>query len=89
MNSVYKIYINFGTYILAHGLKCNTYHADLSYKIRENVHRNFVKDILPVVVATVAFGMGIDKPGTAYLIILFLCIIYQVLTKKKINNNVY
>jgi len=27
------------------------------------VHENFVKDNLQVVVATVAFGMGIDKPG--------------------------
>jgi len=27
------------------------------------VHENFVKDNLQTVVATVAFGMGIDKPG--------------------------
>lgn len=42
---------------------CSLYHADLSYKIREEVHRDFVKDVTPIVVATVAFGMGIDKPG--------------------------
>jgi len=32
-------------------------------KKRNTVHENFVKDKLQIVVATVAFGMGIDKPG--------------------------
>lgn len=41
---------------------------------RNAVHENFVKDNLQVVVATVAFGMGIDKPGIYYYIYFELTI---------------
>jgi werner syndrome ATP-dependent helicase len=44
-------------------IACGTYHAGLSLGTRKEVHENFVKDKVQVVVATVAFGMGIDKPG--------------------------
>lgn len=49
------------------GVSCAVYHADLGQKIRREVHQRFVRDLVPVVVATVAFGMGIDKPGQATL----------------------
>lgn len=49
------------------GVKCAVYHADLGQKLRREVHQSFVRDIIPVVVATVAFGMGIDKPGDIQL----------------------
>lgn len=45
------------------GIHCAVYHADMPLKVRKDVHEKFVKDIIPVVCATVAFGMGIDKPG--------------------------
>eukprot|EP00897_Mesotaenium_endlicherianum_P008728 jgi/Mesen1/7884/ME000420S07022 len=48
--------------LLARGVMAASYHAQLSTKRRTDVHRAFVKDELAVVVATVAFGMGIDKP---------------------------
>lgn len=48
---------------LEHGIVCAPYHAGLSLKKRKEVHEKFVNDELSVVVATVAFGMGIDKPG--------------------------
>jgi len=47
-------------------IPCGTYHAGLPLKRRKEVHENFVKDKIQVVVATVAFGMGIDKPGIAF-----------------------
>ena len=42
-----------------------SYHAKLPLKQREDTHVAFVHDRLPVVVATVAFGMGIDKVSLA------------------------
>src|SRR5687768_12337390 len=38
------------------------YHAGLSASVRTKVHKSFVQDDLQCVVATIAFGMGIDKP---------------------------
>ncbi|KAL1139347.1 hypothetical protein AAG570_006331 [Ranatra chinensis] len=52
----------------AGGIKCANYHASLSLKLRHEVHENFVKDIIPIVVATVAFGMGIDKPDVRLVV---------------------
>jgi Werner syndrome ATP-dependent helicase len=42
-------------------IKCETYHAGLDEIIREHVHEQFVLENITCVVATVAFGMGIDK----------------------------
>lgn len=43
------------------GRKCLVYHAGLEDTDREQVQQGFMRDDAPVVVATVAFGMGIDK----------------------------
>lgn len=45
-----------------HQVHCLPYHAGLSLAIRKETHEQFVKDKVPVIVATIAFGMGIDKP---------------------------
>ena len=44
------------------GVKCEYYHAGLTPKKREEVHNRFVRDEIECIVATIAFGMGIDKP---------------------------
>lgn len=46
------------------GIQNRPYHAHISLKQRKEIHGLFVKDLIKVVVATCAFGMGIDKPGT-------------------------
>uniref|UniRef100_A0A0M3IH53 ATP-dependent DNA helicase n=1 Tax=Ascaris lumbricoides TaxID=6252 RepID=A0A0M3IH53_ASCLU len=50
------------------GVKCAMYHAGLSSKARSKAHENFVKDKITTIVATVAFGMGIDKPDVRNII---------------------
>jgi ATP-dependent DNA helicase RecQ len=45
-----------------HGLRAEHYHAGLEAAERTRVQEAFVGDDVPVVVATTAFGMGIDKP---------------------------
>jgi ATP-dependent DNA helicase RecQ/Werner syndrome ATP-dependent helicase len=45
-----------------------TYHAGLSLQQRSEAHTNFLVDKTKVIVATVAFGMGIDKPDIRRII---------------------
>lgn len=50
------------------GIKTGIYHGQMSSKAREESHRSFVRDELLVMVATIAFGMGIDKPNIRQVI---------------------
>ncbi|XP_075785437.1 bifunctional 3'-5' exonuclease/ATP-dependent helicase WRN isoform X1 [Pelodiscus sinensis] len=42
-------------------LSCGTYHAGMGIKARRDVHHRFMRDEIQCIVATVAFGMGINK----------------------------
>jgi ATP-dependent DNA helicase RecQ len=50
------------------GLRARSYHAGLRKAEREDAQRAWMDDELDVVVATTAFGMGIDKPGTRFVV---------------------
>ena len=50
------------------GLRAEAYHAGLSKKDREEVQRQFMDGELDVVVATTAFGMGIDRTETRFVV---------------------
>ncbi|KAF8783188.1 Werner syndrome ATP-dependent helicase like protein [Argiope bruennichi] len=49
-------------------VSCQIYHAGMTPEQRKKAHREFVHDKVEVVVATVAFGMGIDKPDVRRVI---------------------
>ena len=44
-----------------HGISANAYHAGLPHEQRESIQRQFMGGQLNCIVATIAFGMGIDK----------------------------
>ncbi|KAH7564693.1 hypothetical protein JRO89_XS09G0007000 [Xanthoceras sorbifolium] len=50
------------------GIEAGTYHGQMGSKAREKSHRLFIRDELHVMVATIAFGMGIDKPDIRHVI---------------------
>jgi ATP-dependent DNA helicase RecQ len=50
------------------GIKCDAYHAGRDTATREFVQTQFLKDDLQVVVATVAFGMGINKSNVRFVV---------------------
>jgi ATP-dependent DNA helicase RecQ len=54
--------------LAAAGMAAAAYHAGLSSAERQRVQEDFLRDDLRVVVATVAFGMGIDKPNVRFVV---------------------
>ena len=50
------------------GLQAAAYHAGLTSERRQDVQEQFIRDDLKIVVATVAFGMGIDKPDVRFVV---------------------
>lgn len=50
------------------GFRCAAYHAGLDADEREFVQRQFLTDKIDIVVATVAFGMGINKSNVRYVV---------------------
>ena len=54
--------------LVAHGVPATRYHAGLTAVERDANQRAFVNDDAPVIVATNAFGMGIDKSNVRYVV---------------------
>ena len=46
----------------AQGMSARPYHAGLDGEVRRRTQEDFIRDRVPIIVATIAFGMGIDKP---------------------------
>ncbi len=52
----------------AEGIAAGAYHAGMSSENRQRMQEAFLRDEVRVIVATVAFGMGIDKPDVRYVV---------------------
>ena len=52
----------------ANGIRAVAYHAGLDGKLRAERQDNFLNEDVQVIVATIAFGMGIDKPDIRFVI---------------------
>ncbi len=55
-------------FLCEHGLDAIPYHAGLTGKVREANQSRFLSEEGVVVVATIAFGMGIDKPNVRFVV---------------------
>jgi ATP-dependent DNA helicase RecQ len=52
----------------AHGIKAKPYHAGLTQEERTRHQELFLRDDVQVICATIAFGMGINKPNVRFVI---------------------
>ena len=55
-------------YLHTNGIKARAFHAGLPVHVKENTFKAFVRDEIQVVVATIAFGMGIDKSNIRFVV---------------------
>jgi len=54
--------------LMANNIKAVAYHAGLDQKLRADRQDQFLNEDVQVIVATIAFGMGIDKPDIRFVI---------------------
>ena len=54
--------------LVANGIKALAYHAGMDAQTRADNQDDFLHERVDVIVATIAFGMGIDKPDVRYVI---------------------
>ena len=58
----------FADILKANGIKALPYHAGMDSQVRSANQDAFLMEQVDVIVATIAFGMGIDKPDVRYVI---------------------
>jgi len=56
------------SYLQKQGYKAAAYHAGLPTDVKNSVFKEFVADEIDIVVATIAFGMGIDKSNIRFVV---------------------
>ncbi|RAP36531.1 DNA helicase RecQ [Candidatus Marinamargulisbacteria bacterium SCGC AAA071-K20] len=66
--STRKLVDKLAAFLAENGYKVAKYHAGLADTVRTKSHHQFLTDKIEVIVATIAFGMGINKPDVRYVV---------------------
>jgi ATP-dependent DNA helicase RecQ len=68
--------------LVANQIKAVAYHAGLDQKLRADRQDKFLNEDVQVIVATIAFGMGIDKPDIRFVIHLIFQNLLRTITRR-------
>ena len=71
-----------GAFLREHGIRAGVYHAGLSSAMRTRVQEQFMNDEFHCLVATTAFGMGVDKPDIRYVLHLSMSASVEAYTQE-------
>lgn len=55
-------------HLISQGMSAKAYHAGLDNELRQQIQHDFMQQKIQIVVATIAFGMGIDKADIRFVI---------------------
>ena len=58
----------YAAFLRGEGFNAQPYHAGMPNDVRRDCQERFLRDEIPIIVATVAFGMGIDKADVRFVI---------------------
>lgn len=50
------------------GVRCDYYHADMTYSKRQEIQAAWMANQIQVIIATIAFGMGINKHDVRFVV---------------------
>ena len=67
----------------ANDIPAEAYHAGMDASARSKTQDNFIMEKIDVIVATIAFGMGIDKPDVRFVIHYDIPKTSKVITRKQ------
>ncbi|CDW54524.1 DEAD and Helicase C domain containing protein [Trichuris trichiura] len=76
----------FAAELSGRGIQCACYHAGIPNKARESVQQQWMNNTVRVVVATVAFGMGVDKPDVRCFA-MFITTVFNI--RLKVVNGIF
>jgi ATP-dependent DNA helicase RecQ len=54
--------------LLREGIMAGVYHAGIPQSVKEETYHDFMQNKIQVVCATIAFGMGVDKPDVRFIV---------------------
>ena len=60
--------MNVAKFLVSKGIDAQAYHAGLSVEVKNKVFKDFTYEKVKIVVATIAFGMGIDKSNIRFVV---------------------
>lgn len=80
-----KVCLELANMIYHHGYLTGIYHGDLSYQERHTVQNQFMENFIPVIVATSAFGMGVNKKTLEQSSIFIYQQVLQITYKKLVE----